>query len=173
MTALITSLIIVGHPVGPAPTASAIPMTCHMPGLDEADRLLLARLLVAETRGLPEPERSMAGAAVLDAVCERMRTGVMSDGTVYTTLEWHSPGGPYQFPPWTWAGCEWVHPSACLDGVPLNPFLKTVERWEAGYLQSPLSRPLPYYHSMPGWVAQECIEAYDGGMWICWHDGSW
>lgn len=136
--------------------------------LDATERKYLARLLVAEVRGLREPYRTEAAMAVLDTVFLRTKYGLMSDGSITSTLLWHtSPNGPWQFPPWVVLGCNYVPEASCLDQWRLDEYNVMVDLYLQGYRGR--CTGYPYYHSIIGWP-NEC-EITDGVQFIEWHNG--
>lgn len=159
----------------PTATPTLIPSHTPEPAMyiqSDSDVKYLAKLLVSEIRGMPEPWLHDIAFSILSTVAIRMRTGYMSDGTVIGTLMWHSPGnGPYQFPPWVMFGCRFIPESQCLDAWNLLPFEELVHRYLTGERGS--CDGYYYYGAVVGWP-QLCVIRADipyAQNWIAFHNG--
>lgn len=113
------------------------------------ERKLLRRLLWYEVRGMADA-REAVGLDVLDVVANRTEIQLMSNGTIYSTLNWHdATGGVWQFPPGVTFECWQIPDNAgCPDNYDLTWADEIVDAYEDGE-RGPCEGML-YYDSIPG-----------------------
>lgn len=87
--------------------------------LTDADIRSLANLCVVEAK-TERPDRDAACVSVVSTVFARMRSGKMSDGTVFGTITWgcRADSKSCQFPSWAARGCRGIRPEVCPDNYP-------------------------------------------------------
>lgn len=127
----------------------------------------LARLCVLEVRGLSDAVRDAACMSVVSTVLVRTGALYLSDGTIASTLGWHS-GETWQFAGYLVDGCRADMPSRyCPDSYPtlLSHFrgiiaVGKVKPLCAGYL---------YYNSIAGGFHECTIRDPETGGFIEFH----
>jgi len=114
-----------------------------------SDGLLLARLGIAECRGLGA-NRDECHYSVMSTVFTRIEHGIISDGTVYGTIDWGNSENEPQFVPWVTRGCVGIIEEACLDLQPTDWALENAYSFLAGERIPGICEGYLYYNSIDG-----------------------
>ncbi len=140
----------------PLPTEeNLLPPLLPYPNQPMSDGLLLARLGVAECRGMG-PRRDQCHFSVMSTVMTRIKYRFVSDGTVYGTLDWGVDGTQPQFVPWVTRGCNGISAAACNDNEPIQWAVDNAYAFLAGQTMPGTCNGYVYYNSIPG-GENECL----------------
>ncbi len=127
-------------------------------GLQSDQRLYLTRLVLYECRGMAEA-RDACALSVLDTVFLRTKTHYLSNGSIYSTLDWNNDGN-WQFPPGV-TRCG--HEIRCIEGYVSSATIEwadgTIDVYLAGE-RGPCSGF--HYSSVPEWPSDCEIRNSDG-----------
>lgn len=138
----------------------SLPELLPYPNQPMSDGLLLARLGVAECRGMGQ-RREQCHFSVMSTVMTRIRWRFVSDGTVYGTLDWGVESNFPQFVPWVTRGCGGIAPAACNDDEPIQWAVNNAYAFLAGERIGGTCEGYVYYNSIPG-GDRECLLTGNG-----------